>query len=379
VYRRFRLTGTGVSADLTLRIEGDSTADSAFSGKAAELVEQRATWPAARQSMVRWMIYPAQTDQLELPKTIESDDAGGFVQWRTVHRPARYVYRIANGLYHGDRGAVIDNRQRVLRDLLDTPQGPIREPLTKTEPLFCSGKAMVLSSSGNYFHWLIKMLPRLHLLERAGVLPTGVDKVFINYPTPAQGEGYTRARLPGESLRIVGSREFWCCRQLYVSSIPHDVPPWAVTFLRKLFKPVPRANNVRAVYLMRGATTRRRVENESEICEHLAKRGIASVALCERSFVEQMQIIANADVIVAPHGSALANLVFARAGTRVLEIFANAENQKCYWMLAHHRRLSYHYFVANAVPNGHNPNEYHLVVRLEKLDRALDFLMRAKG
>ena len=368
----------GVPADLVLRIEGDTTADSAFNGKGAVLVQQRATRAASRQSVVRWMIYPSQTAELALPQTIESDDAGGFAQCKAIHRPAMYVYRFTNGLYHGNRGAVIDNQQRVFRDLLDAPLGPLPEPSTKTEPFFCRGKAMVLSSSRNYFHWLIKMLPRLHLLERAGLLPTGVDAVLINNPTPAQGEAYVRARVPSRSLRIVGSRDFWCCSQLYVSSVPHDVPPWAVTFLRKLFGPVPPGDTPRAVNLMRAATARRRVQNESNICEHLAKRGIAPIDLNRRSFVEQIQIIANSDVIVAPHGSALANLVFARTGTRLLEIFANPGNQKCYWMLARHRQLSYHYFVADAVVNGQNPNEFDMVIRQEKLDRALDFLMRTK-
>lgn len=326
--------------------------------------------------MFRWMIYPAYTDQFALPRTIESDDAGGFGGLKIVRRPAMYVYCIANGLYHGDRGAVIDNQQRVLSDLLDAPPGPLREPLIKTKPSLCSGNAMVLSSSRNYYHWLIKMLPRLHLLEQVGVLPAGMDAVLINDPTPVQAEGYARARLPGRSLRIVGSRDFWCCSQLYVSSIPHFVPMWAVTFLHQLFGAVPPANNARAVYLMRGATTRRRVQNESDICEHLTKRGITPIDLGRRSLVEQMQVIGDADVIVAPHGSALANLVFARAGTRLLEIFANRGNQKCFWMLARHRRLSYHYFVADAVPKGENPNEFDMVIPKNKLDRALDLLLR---
>jgi len=362
--------------DFVLGIKGATTSDAAFSGKAAFLARQRATRAAGRQSMFRWMIYPAQTDHLALPQTIESDDAGGFAEWKTVHRPAMYVYCIAKGLYHGDRGAVIDSQQRVLSDLLDAPPGPLHEPLIKTKPSLCSGNAMVLSSSRNHFHWLIKMLPRLHLLEQVGVLPARVDAVFINDPTAAQAEGYARARLAGRSLRIVGSRDFWCCSRLYVSSIPHDIPMWAVTFLRQLFGPVPPANNARAVYLMRGATTKRRVQNESDICEHLTKRGITPINLGHRSLVEQMHVIGNADVIVAPHGSALANLVFAREGTRLLEIFANPGNQKCYWMLARHRRLSYHYFVADAVPKGENPNEFDMVIPENKLDRALDLLLR---
>ena len=55
----------------------------------------------------------------------------------------------------------------------------------KSEPRFCDGNALVLSSSGNHYHWLIKMLPRLHLVEEAGLSASDFRKLLINWPRPA--------------------------------------------------------------------------------------------------------------------------------------------------------------------------------------------------
>ena len=107
------------------------------------------------------------------------------------------------------------------------------------EPLTAAQLASALQLPGERVHVL---------LEQLGVLPARVDAVFINDPTAVQAEGYARARLAGRSLRIVGSRDFWCCSRLYVSSIPHDIPMWAVTFLRQLFGPVPPANNAKITH-----------------------------------------------------------------------------------------------------------------------------------
>ena len=76
-------------------------------------------------------------------------------------------------------------------------------------------------------------------------------------------------------------------------------------------------------------------------------------------------------------------------GARVLEIFASAENQKRYPSLdaelqrvqmpyraiAAHRQMTYHYFLAQQVSTGNDPNRLDLIIPLEKLDRAVDLML----
>ena len=62
---------------------------------------------------------------------------------------------------------------------------------------------------------------------------------------------------------------------------------------------------------------------------------------------EQIDRFAAAEVIVAPHGAALANLVFARPGVRVLELFAPDYVNPCYWAITDAvPDARYHYLVA---------------------------------
>ncbi|MDQ2918272.1 MAG: glycosyltransferase family 61 protein, partial [Verrucomicrobiota bacterium] len=362
---------------------GVTSAHGLFDGQSALRTKQIAR-SASDRSVVRWLIHPGETVELPFPKTIEQNDAGGFAPWRPVHRQPAYVYRFTNGLYHGAHGAVLDHRLRVFEDLADvvpnffSDAAGIASLRKKHQARLSEGVAVALSSSQNYYHWLLKMLPRLHLVGEAGVDPNSCDALFINKPTAAQAEGYLEAALRPDLLRVIKGDEFWCCRQLYVASIAHDVPAWSVEYLRRLFLATNATEQTAstAIYLRRGNAATRRVRNEDELCNHLGRRGIRAFDLSQHSLREQIQIVSNADLIIAPHGAALANLVFAKKRTRVLEIFANAENQKCYWMVARHRRLIYHYVLAQPLPRGDESNQFDMLVPLEKLNRALDYLER---
>jgi len=381
---RFRLRGTGVTSDLRLRATGVTTADAAFEGEGSIPRSSRGKAPE------RWLIYPARVLELRLPKTVEQNDEGGFAGWQSTPLLPVYVYRLPRGLYHGQHGAVVDHQRRLLGDVLDTgpdqfskfPPGDLLR--AKTEPHFCSGDAVALSSSQNYFLWLIKFLPRLHLVERAGVEIANCDALFINQPLAPQLQGYLAAGLRPEALRIVKRRHFWCCRSLFVTTVGgHDVPPWAIEYLRRTFASLMPAPLLRprskAIYLSRRTAPRRRVLNEEAVCEYLATLGVEAIELSERPLAEQVEIVAQADLIIAPHGAALSNLVFAKSNARVLEIFSDAGTLKCFWILSHQLGITYHYFVAEKVPRADDSDTFDMMIPIEKLKRALDFLLRDDG
>ncbi len=75
------------------------------------------------------------------------------------------------------------------------------------------------------------------------------------------------------------------------------------------------------LYISRGDATLRRVKNEKEVLALLEPLGFEGQMISHLPFPEQAALFASADVIVAPHGAALANLMFCRPGTQVLEVF----------------------------------------------------------
>ena len=60
---------------------------------------------------------------------------------------------------------------------------------------------------------------------------------------------------------------------------------------------------------------------------------------------------AAARVVVAPHGAGLANVVFCRPGSRVVEFFNRSYVNPCFEQWAHAARLDYH----GVVPHGEEP------------------------
>ncbi|MEI7957572.1 MAG: glycosyltransferase family 61 protein [Verrucomicrobiota bacterium] len=349
--------------------DGFATADALFDG-------------GKPSAATRWLIYPESVETAELPKTVEPEDAGGFAQHLVrTHAPA-YVYRIPEAFYLGKHGAVLDKDRRVFSDLLDAKAEYFQPEMNKNRAFLCDGDALVLTASANHFHWLVKMLPRLHLLERAGLSLDAFETLLINRPLKAHQEAYPLLpQLSNKPMQVVRRNDFWICRNLYTCSIPHNVPRWATEGIRELFARhlVAQDGKPKAIYLTRGDSGKRCVRNEAEVRACLEKRGFVTVDFSQCSFLEQIQWMASAEVIVAPHGAALANLVFAREGTRLLEIFAHSENQKCYWMIARHNRLVYHYCMAEPVPTGSDGNAFDMRIPVPKLERALDALLADPG
>jgi capsular polysaccharide biosynthesis protein len=72
------------------------------------------------------------------------------------------------------------------------------------------------------------------------------------------------------------------------------------------------------------------------------------VALSRLSFLEQAAIFYTSDIIVGEHGSGLANLVFCREGTKVIEIFNAFWMYPCFYAIARSVGLEYHSYVAGS-------------------------------
>jgi len=95
------------------------------------------------------------------------------------------------------------------------------------------------------------------------------------------------------------------------------------------------------IYLSRTDTTRRRMLNEPELIGRLQTLGVRPVLMSQLSGPDQLGATYNADMVIAPHGGALLNLIAARKGTRVIEIFTPERGTLAFAGIALARGLKY--------------------------------------
>ena len=115
-------------------------------------------------------------------------------------------------------------------------------------------------------------------------------------------------------------------------------PKWVVDYLRK--KLLPHIESISGpthsphkIFISRKKASHRKVINEDEIFNILEPLGFKRYFLEDLALLEQISLFKNATDIVAPHGAGLVNLIFANAGTRVIELFQEHEDDT-YWYLS---------------------------------------------
>lgn len=212
-------------------------------------------------------------------------------------------------------------------------------PRTPPRASFEATLAVLASrGDGNYYHFLHDVLPRLSVLERARNVPAP-DGWYLPLTASFQREladliGLPRARLVDSDAKVHMRAE-----RLLVPSLPDldlNHPAWATAFLRDRLLPT-RGELVpaRRIYVTRGAGRHSRtVRNEPELLDALVPLGFDVVDPSALLVAQQIRAFAAAEVIVAPHGAALANITFASPGATVVELFAPDFVQGCYWKLA---------------------------------------------
>jgi hypothetical protein len=213
----------------------------------------------------------------------------------------------------------VDHRSRshAWRSFTQMKRLPPRTRLDRTVSLVTGGGSGVA-----YFHWLYDVLPRLHLLESAGLV--GDQDIFL---VEHIGAEYKRSTL--DILGIGPDRRFEIRKPITVEagrlvvseghrSLAH-VEPWVPEFLRsRLMRTSPAVG--RRLYINRRDTRLRRILNEHDLESALAARGFESISMVDYGFAEKVQLYASAEIIVAPHGSGLSNIAFCAPQTAILDI-----------------------------------------------------------
>ncbi|MDF2718417.1 MAG: hypothetical protein K0R28_5342 [Paenibacillus sp.] len=316
-----------------------------------------------RDSEMQNVMYMEETIRLSRPKGVEPPTHPGF-QRQSVTIPKAYVAVLPQGRYwvaEDGMAAIIAPDNKIVLDMsMQYCRPNAVHPVYKRREL-PHAKATAESIAvvnfiwdNNYYHWLGDVLARIHLLDKSGIR---IDKYIVN------GKGSTRFQK--ETLAMLGIPEHKIVRskpgmhlkpkRLIVPSfetyrlqpfLPHSMPRWASRYLRTaLSNRIGQTTEAgyRRIYVSRQNAQVRKVTNEEQVCRLLSGYGFQKVLLESLAVAEQIRLFTSAETIVAPHGAGLANLLFCRPGTKVLELYAPNYVNTVYWYLSNHFGLDYYY------------------------------------
>lgn len=189
-----------------------------------------------------------------------------------------------------------------------------------------TGNVCYLSNTSitNYFHWMIFTLPLLHYYLKYSFQPNYIYVCEKNIPNFVF-ETLEKAEISRSSIV-----QEPCTGTSNIMAISHyglAGRKEAYLFVRNLFSSSLSQNAARArrIFVDRGDTFngRRKLKNNFELSSALESNlGFQRVTMDGLSVEQQANIFYNAEIIVAPHGAALANLIFCHPNTKVIELFS---------------------------------------------------------
>ena len=230
------------------------------------------------------------------------------------------------------------------------------------------GRAFFVGNRGfnNYYHWMLDILPSLHLFEKAGFELGPNDRVVV-FSGASRFQRSTLARFGFGEERIVQisrTSPRVIADELvvpyYENGMGTALGDWVPAFLKEKFlgDSSAQAAEMPSIYLARARNVRngRAVENEAEMIEHLESRGFATVFPEDYDVVGQAQLFARAETVLAPHGAGLTNIAFCTPGTRIVELYGDFM-APCYWALSEVCGLDYYNHCCSTRPSSVSRHE----------------------
>lgn len=107
------------------------------------------------------------------------------------------------------------------------------------------------------------------------------------------------------------------------------------------------------LYISRKDSPRRNLTNDDEISERLGEKGYEEIVMSDFSLEDQIALFYHAKKVVAPHGAALVNLMFAKSCESLVEIMPSNYVNDCFYKICLINKIQYKNVVAESEGEGH--------------------------
>lgn len=268
------------------------------------------------------------------------------------HYRKPYIAVIEKGRICSNECLIITPDNKLLIDLVHPSYWENFDPHKLPPSTYYDGVIAILAYGNyqdNYYHWLIDIIPRIHLIQKSGIK---VDKyVLRKLRYSFQYETLRKLRIPIEKIWQIDNKNFnITSKKLMVSSIPINLggcTKWACEFVRKTFLPSEKINGFERIYISREDAKYRKVHNEDAVMGVLTRKGFKKIVLGSLSFQQQLDIFSSAKIIVSPNGAGLSNLIFCQPGSKIIELFT--DTAEVFLKISSFMKLDHYYLRCKAV------------------------------
>ena len=227
-----------------------------------------------------------------------------------------------------------------------------------------------------YYHWFTEYLPRLKGIDKYNTKTGTTPQILIPSNPPdwltdsLELMGYNNYReLPAGSVRV---------NSLVVPSLVRGYPSndtnegfinstrghrWVASKVKDYNS--FSLNGKNKLYISRNKAADRKLVNENEVMGLLEERGFNRIYLEDLPLKEQIKMMANAEIIIGPHGAGLTNMIFGK-DMIIIELFGKYVNA-CYYTMA--QAMGHEYACIQGNPKGDN-----MYIETTKLKRTLDIV-----
>jgi hypothetical protein len=250
--------------------------------------------------------------------------------------------------------------------------------LKPTHRLKGSSWVASINLSSNYYHWLFEEVPRI--MEG---LADGHHRVLVSGGNPVRADFIKMVDSRKRTFPLSGYSHY-LSDQLMVPSIPGrlafgqhydstEPTEGVVEILENL--PIDRAkiSTCDKVFVSRRHSKFRRLLNQDEIEHFLKGKGFGIFCLEKMGFGEQTRLFSNAKVVLAPHGAGLANLVFCKKQTKVIELFSHRYFNPIYKQLCEMKCIQ-HESVFDREELGLTCNDCYADFEIKPIERLIKYL-----
>ena len=238
-----------------------------------------------------------------------------------------------------------------------------------TKPIMIKYPSVLLAWSDdicNYYHLLFDLCGRIKAAEKINYHPESAY-VIIGQDTKLI-RNVIQKLFPyiSSKIQFICSEEVLfrqvsipiACEPAYLDAeLIHALNTKISGHILSLDKNIRALPQGKRIYIKRGkAHNGRRIVNEDTLCKDLARHGYSIVTMDELEIDSQWQIFQNAQLIISPHGAALANLLACKPNTHIIELLPFNFQPNTYMYISNILGLIYHRMIYGCIKSQGNVN-----------------------